>query len=126
MGTRGPKPGSNRNGGRQKGTRNRRTQAVITAVMETGISPLDYLLQVMRDPAGDAGVRLEAAKAAAPYVHPCRQSSTRRTRPIRWPLRSRPGRPSCRKSWTRSTGAVAVCQTPKGIECPCRDLRAQR
>jgi hypothetical protein len=32
--------------------------------------PLDYLLQVMRDPNGPAEMRFEAAKVAAPLAHP--------------------------------------------------------
>jgi phage terminase small subunit len=32
-------------------------------------TPLDYLLEVMRDPGMDDRLRMEAAKTAAPYVH---------------------------------------------------------
>jgi len=35
-------------GGRQKGTRNRRTQALMVAVADSGITPLDYKLSVLR------------------------------------------------------------------------------
>lgn len=31
---------------------------------------MDYMLSVMRDEANELAIRLEAAKAAAPYVHP--------------------------------------------------------
>ena len=37
--------------------------------------PLDYLLEIMRDKDQDARLRLDAAKAAAPYCH-ARLSST--------------------------------------------------
>lgn len=37
--------------------------------MQEGISPLDYLLSVMRDETIDRPARVDAAKAAAPYVH---------------------------------------------------------
>ena len=37
---------------------------------EKGITPLDYMLQRLRDDALDPDARFEAAKAAAPYVHP--------------------------------------------------------
>ncbi len=79
-------------GGRKAGTPNRKTQEQITAVVSTGITPLEYLLQVMRaplppevldqvqqDPKGIETLavlanwhdrRIDAAKAAAPYVHP--------------------------------------------------------
>jgi hypothetical protein len=56
-------------GGRQKGTPNRRTQELLNAVERGGMTPLEYLLSVMRDEAAGKPERLEAAKAAAPYVH---------------------------------------------------------
>lgn len=37
--------------------------------MVSGISPLDFLLSVMRGDAYEFSSRLDAAKAAAPYVH---------------------------------------------------------
>lgn len=57
-------------GGRQKGTPNRATAAKAAAIAESGLTPLDYMLQVLRDPKQDYDVRLDAAKGAAPYVHP--------------------------------------------------------
>lgn len=75
----GSKPGERR-GGRQKGTPNRKNASLIKAVEVSGITPLEYLLHVMRAPIPeDASAlvqvalinqRFEAAKAAAPYVHP--------------------------------------------------------
>ncbi len=38
-------------------------------VAAEGLTPLQYLLQEMRDETNDKAVRLEAAKSAAPYVH---------------------------------------------------------
>jgi len=35
----------------------------------TGESPLEVMLAVMRDPSEKIGLRLDAAKAAAPYLH---------------------------------------------------------
>ena len=61
----GKQPGA----GRPRGSRNRRTREAIAAA-EQGVSPLDFLLGVMRDSSLDLGYRIEAAKAAAPYVHP--------------------------------------------------------
>lgn len=57
-------------GGRQKGTPNKKTAATVAAVEAGGITPLDYLLAVMRDADKPADIRTDAAKAAAPYVHP--------------------------------------------------------
>lgn len=66
---RGSKPGERR-GGRQKGTRNKKTEELLGEVKAGGIMPLDYLLQVMRDEGAEEARRIDAAKAAAPYVHP--------------------------------------------------------
>lgn len=38
--------------------------------MSEGLTPLDYMLSVLRDEEADAAARFEAAKAAAPYIHP--------------------------------------------------------
>ena len=62
----GSRPGA----GRPRGSRNQKTLEQVQAVEQGGITPLEYLLQVMRDTNRDEQVRLEAAKAAAPFV-PC-------------------------------------------------------
>ena len=56
-------------GGRQKGTRNRRTQALMVAVADSGITPLDYMLSVLRVQSASKEDRQWAAQHAAPYVH---------------------------------------------------------
>lgn len=56
-------------GGRKKGVPNKATAAKAAAIAASGLTPLDYLLDVMRN-SDDALQRLDAAKAAAPYVHP--------------------------------------------------------
>src|SRR5207244_687553 len=55
--------------GRKKGIPNKRTQALQAAVEETGLTPLAYMLQVMRDETADIERRDEMARAAAPYIH---------------------------------------------------------
>lgn len=60
---------------RPRGSRNRRTQGQIAAAA-AGISPLEYLLKVMRDSRMPAEVRVDAAKAAAPYMHSKLQTIT--------------------------------------------------
>ncbi len=35
----------------------------------TGLMPLDFLISIMRDAGADESKRIDAAKAAAPYVH---------------------------------------------------------
>lgn len=57
-------------GGRKKGTPNKATAAKAAELAASGELPLDFMLGVMRDPAKDFEVRLDAAKSAAPYVHP--------------------------------------------------------
>jgi hypothetical protein len=66
---RGSKPGERR-GGRQKGTPNKASAAREAAIRKSGLTPLDYMLKLMRNRKLDQDTRLEAAKAAAPYVHP--------------------------------------------------------
>lgn len=82
----GRRPGS----GRKAGVKNRRNAALVAAVEATGITPLEFMLKVMREPdlpgpPDDADaktlfdyltkklrhdeVRMDAAKGAAPYVH---------------------------------------------------------
>src|SRR5262245_53645466 len=57
-------------GGSRKGKANRATAARQALIAAGGETPLDYLIGVMRDEGNDQATRLEAAKAAAPYVHP--------------------------------------------------------
>lgn len=86
----GSRPGERR-GGRRKGTKNKKTQEQVKAVEETGLTPLQFLTNIYREecPAelkdglalaedkaaavakllGWNDRRIEAAKAAAPYVH---------------------------------------------------------
>ena len=56
-------------GGRKKGTPNKATASKAAEIAASGMTPLEYLLDVMRTDE-DALRRLDAAKAAAPYVHP--------------------------------------------------------
>lgn len=39
------------------------------SIASEGITPLEYLISVMRDVSCDQAKRIEAAKSAAPYVH---------------------------------------------------------
>jgi hypothetical protein len=57
-------------GGSRKGKPNRATAAKAAAIAASGLTPLDFMLGVMRDEGQELGVRLDAAKAAAQYVHP--------------------------------------------------------
>ena len=79
MAGKGSPPGV-RLGGRQKGTPNKRTLALRLGVVDAGAPlalaekpprqlPLDFLLAVMADEGQPIATRVDAAKAAAPYVH---------------------------------------------------------
>lgn len=60
---------------RTKGALNKRTRAALHAAQtgelgRGGISPIDYLLKVMRDSDKPDALRIEAAKSVAPYLQP--------------------------------------------------------
>jgi hypothetical protein len=57
-------------GGRQRGVPNKATAKRQEEVEASGLTPLDYMLSLLRDEALGQDVRFEAAKSAAPYVHP--------------------------------------------------------
>lgn len=57
-------------GGRTKGVTNKASAAKAAAIEASGLTPLDYLLSILRDANNDQASRVDAAKAAAPYVHP--------------------------------------------------------
>lgn len=76
----GGRGGARAGAGRKKGSASKRTREIADAAAENGITPLEYMLQVMRqEPSPDLAprdyvaammLRFEAAKAAAPYLHP--------------------------------------------------------
>jgi hypothetical protein len=57
-------------GGRQKGVANKRTREIADRAAEQGITPLEYMLAVLRDENAVPERRDDMAKAAAPYIHP--------------------------------------------------------
>jgi len=65
-----PRGGKRPGAGRKVGAPNKATAARQKAVTESGLTPLDYMLSIMRDKQMTTESRFEAAKAAAPYVHP--------------------------------------------------------
>lgn len=62
--------GSREGAGRPKGVRNKRTVEQVEHIEASGMTPLEYLTSVYQDPRADESKRIDAAKAAAPYVHP--------------------------------------------------------
>lgn len=85
-------------GGRKKGTGNKASSERLRKIAESGLTPLDYMLTILRSDmppelkeriekdkldaevisavAGWHAQRFEAAKASAPYVHPKLQTTT--------------------------------------------------
>lgn len=61
----GRRPGA----GRKRGTLNRFSKELVAKASESGTLPVEYLLEVMRDQSLDTRLRIDAARAAAPYVH---------------------------------------------------------
>lgn len=72
--------GARKGAGRKPGAATKRTREVADKAASEGITPLEYMLQVMRtEPSAELDerdmlsaitLRFEAAKAAAPYIHP--------------------------------------------------------
>jgi hypothetical protein len=71
--------GSRKGAGRPPGSATKRTREIADRAMAEGVSPLEYMLALMRQPSDHEdpkvqvareAMRFEAAKAAAPYVHP--------------------------------------------------------
>lgn len=73
--------GKRKGAGRKAGSATTRTREIADKAMADGITPLEFMLRIMRtEPSDDIedarlladllGMRFEAAKAAAPYVHP--------------------------------------------------------
>jgi len=63
------KKGQKKAGGRAKGTINKSKKAILDKAKKKGITPLDYLLEVLNNKKTDERTRIEAAKAASPYIH---------------------------------------------------------
>jgi hypothetical protein len=64
------KGGKREGAGRKKGVPSRASAAREAAIAASGLTPLEYMLATMRDERQPVALRLDMAKAAAPYVHP--------------------------------------------------------
>lgn len=62
--------GKREGAGRPKGKPNKANFARQAKIAAEGITPLDYMLEVLRAEDKTHAERMDAAKAAAPYVHP--------------------------------------------------------
>lgn len=64
-------PGGKRPGaGRPRGAATRRTREIADRAVADGVSPLEYMLAVMRNGDAEPARRDDMAKAAAAYIHP--------------------------------------------------------
>ena len=64
------KGGKRQGAGRKVGSATKKTAELAIKAAAEGLSPLDYMLQRMRDEDEVPAVRGDMAKAAAPYCHP--------------------------------------------------------
>lgn len=64
-----PSGGAREGAGRKKGAATRMNEEARAKAAEGGLMPLDYMLSILRDEDMPADARMDAAKAAAPYVH---------------------------------------------------------
>jgi DNA-binding ferritin-like protein len=62
----GARPGA----GRKVGSVTKKTREIAEKAVTLGVTPLEYMLSILRDESMPTESRFEAAKAAAPYVHP--------------------------------------------------------
>ncbi len=75
----GQKGGSTyRRGGRQKGTKNKvsKREKMRQECEASGLTPLEYMISLLRDPAAPREERKWAAAQAAPYIHAKLQATT--------------------------------------------------
>ena len=62
----GARPGA----GRKRGSLTKKTTEIAQQATAAGVTPLEFMLKVMRNPRRTPDQRMDAAKAAAPYIHP--------------------------------------------------------
>jgi hypothetical protein len=73
--------GKRKGAGRPKGAATKKTREIAMRAAEEGITPLEFMLKIMRSEPAESiedprllhdilAMRFEAAKAAAPYIHP--------------------------------------------------------
>ncbi|MDP9195203.1 MAG: hypothetical protein M3O22_00265 [Pseudomonadota bacterium] len=66
------KGGKRQGSGRKPGSRNTLTREIADRLSRDGVTPLEIMLKIMRsaDARGDEEMAMDAAKSAAPYMHP--------------------------------------------------------
>ena len=96
-------------GGRPPGAKNKRTLALQRRIQQAGVTPLEYLVSIMVDEDQEQHTRIDAAKAAAPYIHPRLQSTTIQEKPYE-------GDPSS----ITNEQLASIIQTPSGSDAPAK------
>jgi hypothetical protein len=69
-----PRGGKREGAGRKPGSLTQRTREIAESALADGVTPLEYLLGILRDEDQSQEVRTDAAKSAAPYCHARLQS----------------------------------------------------
>jgi hypothetical protein len=64
-----PRGGKREGAGRKRGSQNRRSRETVAVAEAAGALPLEFMLEIMRDPNEPIDRRLRMAIAAAPYCH---------------------------------------------------------
>ena len=62
--------GKRNKAGRPRGAKSAKTLEIADRAAKEGLTPLEYMLSVMRDESQSLAIRLDAAKSCAPYIHP--------------------------------------------------------
>jgi len=65
-----PHGGKRAGAGRKVGAATRRTREAADNAVAAGLTPLEYMLAILRDEGQSSENRMWAAEKAAPYVHP--------------------------------------------------------
>ena len=68
-----PRGGYRPGAGRPKGAKNKKTlqkRAIQQRAADANLTPLEFMLRIMRDESEDPKIRAQMAYYAAPYVHP--------------------------------------------------------
>jgi hypothetical protein len=65
-----PRGGRRAGSGRKKGSTIKKTQIIAAEARDAGITPLDYMLQIVRSSDADQARRDQMAVSSAPFCHP--------------------------------------------------------
>ena len=76
--------GAREGAGRPKGSLNKRSADTLADALAAGLTPVEYMLEILRDPTADEKRRDWAAEKSAPYLHP-RPTPTDRTVTVELP-----------------------------------------